>query len=793
MLQNILDGPELALNQHIPIHTIRELDIPTSDLFETFDHARPLGISPGFSEKGRLNALAVADDKNCRIIEFTQPKSQRGGNNRPPPGLPQAPRDVKGRTLLEDKILCRPVGDLLAFDIGPLSMSLYCDTNLRITNAVDIQSAFSAVDRKPLTAIKQSVGEDIQVKKENIVTLFSNPVYSAEDRKSTTDLAMRAWVAQFLAGYGNGAETFEKVPRIDTKKLSSLVLDMIGKIANDAQRLDHLKPHQQTHRIQGSHVGSQVNSASYGDKFRAGKNVRVQLQNEHGTYVTPGITADVEGRSANLNTRQTIGNNAILKVITIGRDDPTTAEAQRAATVLRILQGSGELLNDSPWIQNIWFPPADGLPLVWPKEWKSTTKPSRLPPKPPSPSSESKPPLSLNGSQQKAVNAMMSPKDDHRIVLVQGPPGTGKTSVIAAYVHHAVEKAGQGGIWLVTQSNVAVKNIAEKLISSGFSNWRLLVSKDFHCVWHEHLYHKVQANMIRSDEFGIIGPSRFKGCQVMLCTLSMLSNRSIPKFTHHIPMKSLIVDEASQIEVGNYISVFSTFQSLRKACFIGDDKQLPPYGQEDLQDLQSIFEISHLNKHVVFLDTQYRMPPQIGDIISEAVYDAKLKSNPLHPITEKTTACYFINVQAGKERKMNDSFKNEAEMEAVIKLAQKLQDQEKNYRIITPYLLQRSTIENYMMSVDGLDWKDKCFAVDSFQGNEEDYIIISLVRSRELGFLNNLRRTNVMLTRCKLGMFIVTSKQFLEGPGSKCLVGTLKDKFGPEAWLTMEDIEEERF
>jgi hypothetical protein len=51
-----------------------------------------------------------------------------------------------------------------------------------------------------------------------------------------------------------------------------------------------------------------------------------------------------------------------------------------------------------------------------------------------------------------------------------------------------------------------------------------------------------------------------------------------------------------------------------------------------------------------------RMPPQIGDIISEAVYDAKLKSNPLHPITEKTTACYFIDVP-GKERKMNDSFK----------------------------------------------------------------------------------------------------------------------------------------
>jgi hypothetical protein len=46
---------------------------------------------------------------------------------------------------------------------------------------------------------------------------------------------------------------------------------MIGKIANDAQRLDHLKPYQQTHRIQGNNVSNQVNSASYGDKFRSGK------------------------------------------------------------------------------------------------------------------------------------------------------------------------------------------------------------------------------------------------------------------------------------------------------------------------------------------------------------------------------------------------------------------------------------------------------------------------------------------------------------------------------------------
>ena len=139
---------------------------------------------------------------------------------------------------------------------------------------------------------------------------------------------------------------------------------------------------------------------------------------------------------------------------------------------------------------------------------------------------------------------------------------------------------------------------------------------------HEHLYGKVENNVIRSDEFKIASSkANLQGIQVMLCTLSMLSNFNITKFTKEIPLKTLVVDEASQIEIGNYIAPFSSFKrTLQKTCFIGDDKQceylsiymiftnfffqVPPHGQEDLKDLQSIFEVSHLQKHVVFLDTQ---------------------------------------------------------------------------------------------------------------------------------------------------------------------------------------------
>ncbi|KAH6913324.1 P-loop containing nucleoside triphosphate hydrolase protein [Coprinopsis sp. MPI-PUGE-AT-0042] len=203
---------------------------------------------------------------------------------------------------------------------------------------------------------------------------------------------------------------------------------------------------------------------------------------------------------------------------------------------------------------------------------------------------------------------MLSPSDRGRLVIVQGPPGTGKTSVIGTCVAMAMDLPDPQGLWLVAQSNVAVKNIAEKLISIDFDAWKLLVSKDFIYEWHEHLYNQnslFRGHLIRSDQFKFIKPKELKECKVILCTLSMLSNQSLSKFTKHIPLKFLIVDEASQIEIGNYYHVFDSFSStLRKVCFIGDDKQLPPHGEEDLESLKSIFEVEHLQEDVIFLDTQ---------------------------------------------------------------------------------------------------------------------------------------------------------------------------------------------
>lgn len=76
------------------------------------------------------------------------------------------------------------------------------------------------------------------------------------------------------------------------------------------------------------------------------------------------------------------------------------------------------------------------------------------------------------------------------------------------------------------------------------------------------------------------------------------------------------------------------------------------------------------------------------------------------------------------------------------------------------------------------------------KGNEEEIIIVSIVRSQAIGFLKSLRRTNVMLTRCKKAMYIVTNKLFLtSGSGRNSLVGNLAENLGEEGWITINEVE----
>ena len=240
LAQTILDGSDPDLFTPIRTITIQILDIANSDVLSAFDHGGPIGISPGYSAAGKLISLAIADDKICRIIEFYSPpkNANQRGNLKSPTNI--KPAVFEALKLLQDHVLCRTAGDIFAFDMGPLTMSLYCDLGgLRITNAVDIQCAFSAIDRKALTAIKNALGTTgtIKISEINVTNVFFNPIYDFEDKNRITDLAQRAWVSQYLVRSGNGAEMFEKVPRIDTKKLDNGVSYPISEISQLLSKL----------------------------------------------------------------------------------------------------------------------------------------------------------------------------------------------------------------------------------------------------------------------------------------------------------------------------------------------------------------------------------------------------------------------------------------------------------------------------------------------------------------------------------------------------------------------------
>jgi len=88
--------------------------------------------------------------------------------------------------------------------------------------------------------------------------------------------------------------------------------------------------------------------------------------------------------------------------------------------------------------------------------------------------------------------------------------------------------------------------------------------------------------------------------------------------------------------------------------------------------------------------------------------------------------------------------------------------------IITPYEGQRAFVQSYMQRTGTLDkqlYKEiEVASVDSFQGREKDYILLTCVRSNDasgIGFLNDPRRLNVALTRAKFGMIIFGNAKVL--------------------------------
>lgn len=411
----------------------------------------------------------------------------------------------------------------------------------------------------------------------------------------------------------------------------------------------------------------------------------------------------------------------------------------------------------------------------------------------------------LNESQKAAAMCLAKPIEEpaDRLVLIHGPPGTGKTTVISQFAKQWLQWASawsededacgsKSTMWCACQSNQAVKNIADSLFKAKVP-FKVLVSAAFYREWHEHHYTSIQEHVVVTDTLGDLGQTRraLGGVRVILATLSGLSSIRLDmgQVFRIRPLHVLVVDEASQLVTGNYPHVFATHhRTLQKVAFLGDDRQLAPYGSDALSHVTSVFELSHLRERAFMLNQSYRLPHSLCDFISRAVYGEQLSvpDDALQVPLRDTVR--FVDCLKGVAVKEGNSWKNDEEAELICSLIKsELTHQE--YAVLTTYNAQRDLLEDKLRR-HGCAWQGRVFTADSFQGQEADVILISLVKDGvgQLGFISNPRRANVLLSRCKVGMYIFTNRQLMSGPAKDTLVGKLAEEVGEDSWCTAADI-----
>uniref|UniRef100_A0A9I9D6N5 Regulator of nonsense transcripts 1-like protein n=1 Tax=Cucumis melo TaxID=3656 RepID=A0A9I9D6N5_CUCME len=397
----------------------------------------------------------------------------------------------------------------------------------------------------------------------------------------------------------------------------------------------------------------------------------------------------------------------------------------------------------------------------------------------------------LNASQVFAVKSVLQKP----ISLIQGPPGTGKTVTSAAIVYH-MAKQGQGQVLVCAPSNVAVDQLAEKISATGLKVVRLCAksreavsSPVEHLTLHyqvRHLdtserseLHKLQQLKDEQGELSSSDEKKYKALKratereisqsadVICCTCVGAGDPRLSNFR----FRQVLIDESTQAtEPECLIPLVLGAKQARGAVLVGDHCQLGPVimckkaARAGLA--QSLFErLVLLGVKPIRLQVQYRMHPSLSEFPSNSFYEGTLQNGVTINERQSTGIDFpwpvpnrpmFFYVQMGQEEisASGTSYLNRTEAA--------------NIGVITPYEGQRAYIVNYMSRNGALRqqlYKEiEVASVDSFQGREKDYIILSCVRSNEhqgIGFLNDPRRLNVALTRARYGIVILGNPKVL--------------------------------
>jgi len=225
---------------------------------------------------------------------------------------------------------------------------------------------------------------------------------------------------------------------------------------------------------------------------------------------------------------------------------------------------------------------------------------------------------------------------------------------------------------------------------------------------------------------------------------------------NHLRFQTLVIDEAGQcIEP----LAWCIFPIAEKIVLAGDHWQLPPTVLSNEAALLG-FNFSILERaigktnNVFLLNTQYRMREAIAGFSSNYFYNnllltaAHLHNTGVH-LTFIDTAGSGYNEKHGLD---GSSLQNEGELQIVQKILETESLNPLTTAFISPYSGQVAAAKEVLPK------QLRISTIDSFQGQEKETIIVSLVRSNddgEIGFLKDYRRMNVAITRAKEQLFVI--------------------------------------
>lgn len=421
----------------------------------------------------------------------------------------------------------------------------------------------------------------------------------------------------------------------------------------------------------------------------------------------------------------------------------------------------------------------------------------------------------LNETQERAVNEVLRAKD---VAIVHGPPGTGKTTTLVEAINETLMRESQVLVcaqsnmavdWIcerLVDRGINVLRIGnptrvnDKMLGFTYEQ-RFEAHPDYPQLWairkairelrrkkkgrDDNFHQKLERLKSRATELEIrINASLFGEARVIASTLVGSANRLLDG----MKFGTLFIDEAAQaLEAACWIPM----RRVSRVVLAGDHCQLPPT-VKSMAALKgglgkTLMERIVENKPecVTLLNVQYRMNDEIMRFSSDWFYNGKVTT--AQEITRRKSILNFdrpilwldtgqidfgADEPGSKEQFVGENFGRINKGEATLTLdslqayftkigKQRILDEQIDVGVISPYRAQVQYLRRLIMKREFFKPYRRLITVntvDGFQGQERDIILISMVRANEngeIGFLRDLRRMNVAMTRARMKLIIL--------------------------------------